>query len=41
MKAIYSIARLKRIMEGNFRGENIIMPEHRNVESGFTLHTKK
>ena len=41
MKAIYSIAILKQITEGNLRSVSIIMPEHRNVESGFTQMEKK
>ena len=32
MKAIYSIARLKRRTVGNFGSVSIIMPEHQNVE---------
>ena len=40
MKAIYSIAKLKRRTDRNFGSVSIIMPEH-NMESGFTQKEKK
>ena len=40
MKAVYSIAKLKR-MVGNFGSVSIIMPGHRNVESEFIQKERK